>query len=193
MDPASAFALAASIITLTETTAKVLKYLNDVKNAPKERAKLAHETASLLALLTDLRYVLEEEEEDGGHEQWLVKLRLLDGPDGPLFHFRESMEALAVKLEPATGVKKAYRGLRWPLDRKDADEHLAKIERTKSFVSIAIQRDHLYETELQVWALTSERVKQALHSDQVGRLESTHWTEGDQCEHLGAGQWTASS
>lgn len=41
-------------------TSKVVTHLNDVKDAPKERAKLVREATRLLALLTDLRYRVEE-------------------------------------------------------------------------------------------------------------------------------------
>ncbi len=60
MDPASAIGLGASIVQLIDATAKAIQYLNEVKNAPKERAKLARVATGLLSLLTDLRYRIED-------------------------------------------------------------------------------------------------------------------------------------
>jgi hypothetical protein len=63
MDPITAVGLAASIVQLINATTKALKYLNDVKDAQKDRATLAREASSLLALITDLRNKVEEAEE----------------------------------------------------------------------------------------------------------------------------------
>jgi hypothetical protein len=60
MDPVTVIGLVAGIVQLIDTTTKAIKYINDVKDAPRDRARLAREATSLLALLTDLRYRLEE-------------------------------------------------------------------------------------------------------------------------------------
>ena len=49
-------AASASIVMLIDATAKTTRYLDDVKNAPKDRASLVREATSLLAFLTHLRY-----------------------------------------------------------------------------------------------------------------------------------------
>ena len=51
MDPVSAIGLVASIVQLIATTSKVIKYVDEVKDAPKERASLASEAANLVPLL----------------------------------------------------------------------------------------------------------------------------------------------
>ena len=58
MDPITAAGLIASIAQLIGTTTQTIQYLNDMKDAPKYRAKLAQEASSLLMLLTDLRYTV---------------------------------------------------------------------------------------------------------------------------------------
>lgn len=54
VDPITGVGLAAAIVQLIDSTTKVYLYLNDVKQAPKERATLALEAASLLPLLNRL-------------------------------------------------------------------------------------------------------------------------------------------
>ncbi|KAM7214558.1 hypothetical protein V8F06_010040 [Rhypophila decipiens] len=56
MDPISATGLAGTIIGLAGTVAKTVNYVNDIKEAPVERAQFACEASNLLALLTALRY-----------------------------------------------------------------------------------------------------------------------------------------
>ena len=55
MEPVTAIGLVASVVQLINATTKAIKYLNDVKDAPRDLAKLAREVVSLLALLADLR------------------------------------------------------------------------------------------------------------------------------------------
>ena len=60
MDPISAISLIASLAQPIDVTSKTLRYLNNVKNAPKSRAQVAQEASLLLALLISLRYRLED-------------------------------------------------------------------------------------------------------------------------------------
>jgi hypothetical protein len=77
MDPVTLAGLAASIVQLIDATTTVIKYLNDVKDAPKDRATLAREGSSLLALFTDLRYRVEEAKPT---DPWLRSLGVKGGP-----------------------------------------------------------------------------------------------------------------
>jgi hypothetical protein len=139
MDPLS---LTVSITALIRITTQVLGYLNDVKTASKERAKLASEAANLLALLTSMRYKVEEVEQE--KNSWYDSIRsLLVGANGPLDQFRSALEELAGKLAPATSLKKFSRTLIWTLDKKECIDILNKIERLKTLIGLALQEDHL--------------------------------------------------
>ena len=140
MDPVTVVGLAAGIVQLIGATTKAIKYLNDVKNAPKDRATLAREATSLLALLTDLRYRLEEAKST---DPWFTGVRSLGVEGGPLDQFKEVMEELARKLKSEGGIKKLGRSLLWTLDKNDIDSVLSKIERLKTLVGLALQKDHL--------------------------------------------------
>ena len=134
MDPITAVGFVAAVVQLIDVTSKVVNYFNDVKDAPKDRAKLAREAAGLLVLFTDLRYRVEEIEST---DPWFTGLRSLGGP---LTEFKSAMEDMADKLAPATSLKRV---LRWTLDKKDIDAILSKIERLKTLVILALQKDHL--------------------------------------------------
>ena len=139
MDPLS---LTVSLAALIGTTTQVLGYLNDVKTASKERAKLASEVASLLALLTSMRYKAEEAEEE--QNVWYNNIRsLLGGANGPLEQFKSALEEIAGILAPATGTMKFGRKLIWALNKRDCIDTLNKIERLKTLIGLAMQGDHL--------------------------------------------------
>jgi hypothetical protein len=63
MDPLS---ITASIIAVLQLTGKLISYLSDVKNAPKDRIQCALEVSNLRNLLLTLRFRLEEGITSGG-------------------------------------------------------------------------------------------------------------------------------
>lgn len=114
MDPVTAIGLVASVIQLIDVTVQTIKYLNDIKEAPKDRGRLARETTNLLALLTDLRYRVEEAK---SAEPWFTSVRALGIEGGLLSQFHETMETLAGKLKPERGLKKLEKALVWTLEK----------------------------------------------------------------------------
>lgn len=134
MDPITVVGFVVAVVQLIDVTSNVVKYFNDVKNAPKDRARLAREAVGLLGLLIDLRYRVEE---TTSTDPWFTGLRSLGGP---LMEFKRVMEDLADKLAPPTNLKKV---LRWTLDKKEIEAILWETERLKSLISLALQEDHL--------------------------------------------------
>ena len=140
MDPITIVGFIAAVVQLIDVTSKVVSYFNDVKDAPKDRAKLAREATGLFALFTDLRYRVEE---TTSNDPWFTGLRSLGADGGPLMEFQTAMEEIANKLTPASSVVNLRRALRWTLDKKKMDTILSKIERLKTLVSLTLQKDHL--------------------------------------------------
>ena len=141
MDPLSAVGLAVNIVQIIDSVVKIVGYINDVKDAPKDRARLAQESVSLLAFLTDFRIKVEDSSTD---DPWFASVRSLGGPDGPLERFRDDMDELARKLKPQSGLRKFGRSLVWTLDKTDINNIILRIERLKVLVGLSRQEDHLY-------------------------------------------------
>lgn len=129
----------AAVVQLIDITSKVVNYFNDVKDAPKDRAELTREATGLLALLTDLRYRVED---ITSTDVWFIGIRSLAGEGGPLMEFKRAMEDIADKLAPRTKVN-LRRVLRWTLEKKEIHAILSKIERLKTLIGLALQKDHL--------------------------------------------------
>jgi hypothetical protein len=142
MDPVTVVGLVAVVAQLIDTTTKAIRYMNDVKEAPRDRERLAREAASLFALLTDLRYRLEEA---NATDPWFTGIRSLGGAGGPLDQFRDAIDDLARKLKPdkSSKMRKLAGAVFWPLDKNEINTVLAKIERLKTLVNPALQKDHL--------------------------------------------------
>jgi hypothetical protein len=137
MDPLSA---TASIIAILQLTGKVLGYLSDVKDAPKECQKCAIEASNLQHLLINLRYRLEQGQTG---DSWFTEVRTLSVENGPLDQYRQALEQLQSKIEVSNSVQKIKRQLAWNFNKAEIAEILARMERLKSLVSIALEMDHL--------------------------------------------------
>ena len=142
MDPITVVGFIAAIVQLIGVTSKAVNYFNDVRSAPKDRAKLAREATNLLSLFTELRYRVEE---TTSTDPWFTGLRSLGEKDGPLIDFKNEIERVADKLElaPAPGLVNLRRVLCWTLDKKEIGDILFKIERLKTLIGLALQKDHL--------------------------------------------------
>ena len=139
MDPITIAGLGGTVAQLIDTTSKVIRYINDVKNAPKERGKLAREVSNLLPLFTDLRYRIDE---SNSTDPWFHGLQSLGGKGSPLEAFQSTLEEIATKLEPKSNVRKVAQAFSWPLEKKEVEGLLARIERLKSLIGLALQKDN---------------------------------------------------
>jgi hypothetical protein len=138
MDPLS---ITASIAAILQLSSKVIGYLNDVKDAPKDRARCAIEATNLHSLLTNLRFRLE-----GGDAStsWATALRGLAIENGPFDQFKQSLQLLQDRLtggsrmlQPLTDV------LIWKFKKEEVERILQSMERLKTLVIVALQMDHL--------------------------------------------------
>ncbi len=140
MDPVTVAGLTASIIQIITATAQTIQFLNDVQDAPKDRAKIVKEAANLLGLLTSLQYRMEEA---NLKDAWYGRLLSLRGDGGPLDQYKHAMETLAERLKSKSGIKEFQRRLKWTLDKKHIKETLDEIERLKTLIVLALQEDNL--------------------------------------------------
>jgi hypothetical protein len=137
MDPLSA---TASIIAVLQLSSKILGYLNDVKDASKERAKCAMEASNLHSLLTSLRFCFEE---GSTNTRWNTAVRALAVENGPLDQFNQALELLQNNMTDGSKTKKAVKELVWKFKKEEIASILERIERLKTLVEIALQIDHL--------------------------------------------------
>ena len=137
MDGVSA---AASVIAVLQLTAKVIGYLNDVKNAPNECEKCMIEISNLQSLLISLRYRLQKGQ---AGDSWFTAIQALNNKNGPLDQFKQALEKLLSRVEIQDGVQEIKRRLLWKFKKEEVASILARIERLKSLVSLALEDDHL--------------------------------------------------
>ena len=132
--------VAASIIAVLQLTGEVIKYLNDVKDAPTECQRCANEASSLQSLLINLLYHLNQGKAD---DAWYTTVRALNIENGPLDQYKQALEQLRSRVETHGGLQKAKRRLLWRFSKEEVANILTRMERLKSLVSIALEIDHL--------------------------------------------------
>lgn len=160
MDPLS---LTVATITLLQAAASIVQicydYRTRLKNAPNSLVRLTEEVASLRAVLESLVKLSEKTEstetsdgKDGSDATALLPnlKRLLDH-DGTFNQCKNELVDLKEKLTaPVTGWKttsvgKAVHKLKWPMTEQDIESTLDRIERLKSLLNLALNKDQTYD------------------------------------------------
>ena len=137
MDPLS---ITASVIAVLQLTGEVLKYLSDVADAPKECQECTIEASNLHNLLINLRYRLEQGQTG---DPWFTAIRTLNVENGPLDQYKQALEQLRSKVDANNGAQKMKTRLVWRFSKAEVTGILAKMDRLKTLVSIALEMDHL--------------------------------------------------
>lgn len=137
MDPLST---TASIIAVLQLTGVVVNYLNTVKNASKDQKRCALEASNLFALLTKLKYLLEEATPT---DHLYATAREIITENGILDQYKAALERLVAKVVPKDGARNVAAPFLWQLDKKEIDEIFETIERLKSQILIVLEMGHL--------------------------------------------------
>ncbi|KAK0726049.1 hypothetical protein B0H67DRAFT_660136 [Lasiosphaeris hirsuta] len=119
MDPVSAIGLVANVTQSLSTVVVLVKYVNEVRSGSEDRAWLAREVASMVAIMTELRYDMDEFDLSLPR---FSALRSLAAPGGLLGEFELATKQLTRKLKRTGHLSKVFRSLSWPLDRQEVGE-----------------------------------------------------------------------
>ena len=135
--------IAGVAIASLQVTFDIVKYPKDVKDAPKELIKCCDEATNLYGLLTDLNYHATTASHD---DEWFTAVRSLYRIDGPMDQYKRNLEqfrsTVENKCDPPTSSSLSTR-LTWKFRKEDVKWILDQIERVKTLVIVALERDHL--------------------------------------------------
>ena len=140
MDPAS---LAASLSTIIQASAEVIKYFRAFINGSKERREWFLELCQLHHILTILD---DHNSEAAGNpsKSWSSIVDSLATKDGPISQLEDLFKRLKSRLEePKHGIKKLGGALIWPFKRSEINELFTAVERYKSYFIFALDNDHM--------------------------------------------------
>ncbi|KAM0330662.1 hypothetical protein ACHAQA_003613 [Verticillium albo-atrum] len=145
------FGLAASIITIVDTSWKIVGYLEGVKHGGKSRRVLLEEVTLLWLVFQRLKEEIDLPKGKLADEPWVEPLKVLDGPRGIAAQIREQLADLEKQLTTTKGrFGEAMSSLRWPFQEKEAMRIVARLQELKQTTMLVIQQsNHRMNREMQ--------------------------------------------
>ena len=132
--------MTASIIAILQLTTTLNGYINDVRYATAEQAKVAVEASNLYSLLTSLRFRVEAARSD---DPWFKQVKMLGIHDGPLDQFKDVLEKMMRQISSSRKRDPIKLALTWKFTRSEVDDALERMERLKSLINCALTGDLL--------------------------------------------------
>lgn len=132
--------MTASIIAILQLTTTLTGYINDVRHATAEQAKVAVEASSIYGLLTSLRFRVEAARSD---DPWFQHVKMLGIHDGPLDQFKDVLETMMRQVSPSRKRDQIKSALTWRFTKSEVDDALKRMERLKSLINCALTEDLL--------------------------------------------------
>ncbi|KAJ5666742.1 hypothetical protein N7462_011151 [Penicillium macrosclerotiorum] len=133
-DPLS---ITASIIAVIQLSTKVVKYVKEASDAIGHRNTLLLEMSATKGILDMLWDVEQGATSD---EDTLTNTQILEQP---LKNYAALLMRLEAALAPAKGLKKIGKTFKWPFEKAEMLDILAKMERYKSLFGLALHADHI--------------------------------------------------
>lgn len=132
--------MTASIIAILQLTTTLTGYINDVRHATAEQAKVAVEASNLYSLLTSLRFRVEAARSD---DPWFKQVKMLGIHGGPLDQFKDVLEKMVRQISSSRKRDQIKLALTWKFTRSEVDDALERMERLKSLINCALTGDLL--------------------------------------------------
>ena len=140
MDPGTAIAvgeLSLKVISL------ISKYYSDVKNAKSDIQRLDRE-------IRDLRVVFQKIQDMTLKSSLVENISVSASLKGTTQQVLVDVKALESKLDPGAGTRMmrhlGKRALKWPFEKKEVNEWVAKFERHKTSLNLALTTDQMYDS-----------------------------------------------
>ncbi len=135
----------ARLATVLGMVKQVLQCLDDNKDASKDRKSVRLEITSLCSVLLYFDQLLQPRNSPVESD---LAITSLDIACGPLDQLKHALDSLAVKLAPTSGLGRLEEMIAWPLEKTKFKKIMDTIERQKSLVVLALQKEQhsLYST-----------------------------------------------
>ena len=132
--------MTASIIAILQLTSTLTNYINNVRKATAEQAKVAVEASNLFSLLTSMRFRVEGTRSD---DPWFNQVKMLGTYNGPLDQLRDTLEEMVGTMSSSRKRDQIKSALMWKFTKSQVDEMLQRMERLKSLITCALANDLL--------------------------------------------------
>jgi hypothetical protein len=126
--------------TILQVTNDIIKYLNELKDGPRNRAQCAVEASNLYNLLVNLNYRVEE---GSSSKAWFTGIRALAVEGGPFDQYSDALRHMLSITTTKSGIGKIKDAFGWKFTKEEVNDILSRIDRLKVLVQVALEMDHL--------------------------------------------------
>lgn len=138
---AETLGVVSGIIAVADLTYRVLGYLKSIHDAGKNIQDYNREAPIFAELLTSLAAHVAQSGGENGNP-WFESVQTLQR--GPMQQYQSAVKTFKDQVTPGTGLCEKYtQRLTWKFVKDDVKEILEKMERLKSLIVIALQKDQL--------------------------------------------------
>jgi hypothetical protein len=141
---AEALGSIASLLTIVNSVARVIRTIQSCHNATKEANQLVDELIYVRGLLDTLKDTIAEQERSDG--TWSLTKSILGSEDGLFHQFQQLLDLLEITIgntAESKGFKKLKCAAKWPYKEPEAMKLISSVERYKSLFGLALQNKHL--------------------------------------------------
>lgn len=155
MDPASIIGLVGVATQSVDQCASLFKFLSqlykEVKDAPTQAATLRNEVNTLMSVVNDLKFRLDNFPE-----------MFPDSQEAPiaksLKELKELVDAIMKHCDPKR-MKDLSGQLKWPFQKRETEEYIKRIENYKKTLTLAMQSSQMYPRFRPSWLIPLFRQK----------------------------------
>lgn len=126
----------ASIITLIQLTAEIVKYVSAVVDAPKSQGNLISTIKSCELVLHQFKMAMEKRTQE-------ETLYSQDGLAASLGRLQSSLKLIRDRVRPCGSIRKVWHQVKWPFEEKNLDKLLVAIDREKSSLQLLVASDNV--------------------------------------------------
>ena len=132
--------LLASVVQLAGLAGAVISACQDYPSGSADRLRIVNALADLKLVLDRLQNLAN----NGGKRTQLTMVEQMCQPNGPVERCSDALTLLKRKLEPPQNtLLKIKQTVKWPLDKKDAQDVCAYLLEAKSTIQLALAEDQM--------------------------------------------------
>lgn len=116
----------AAVVALLEATRKTVGFIQDLKDAKDDRAKIVRGLQGCAGILQMIAVTVQQD------AQSLLNLASLVAPNGPLDQYKREVEGLVPKLTTAHGISDIAKKFKFVASKKDIQDTMPTLEHYKT-------------------------------------------------------------
>jgi hypothetical protein len=130
------------LVSILHVTKNVVIYLKDARACENDMKAMMVEVCCVRGIVESLTELAKVD------DSWVRTIETLASDQGPLHQAKDILRELERKLKPRQGLRMIVTSAVWPWQKEDAVLMLKTMRRLNSVLSLALQCDHMFVSDL---------------------------------------------